>query len=108
MAGIVAPYCYALPNVTMCDYDRPNEKPMRRVWAVARMLKIKPLVIEWRRTRKGWHMLITWDAVFTPAETVALQAILGSDAFREAYNLARVRSGNKSDRWNLLFREKIK
>ena len=107
VAGIVDQYAGA--SRTMCDYDQTTVKPMMRIWAVARMLRIRPLMVELARTRRGWHVVIEWNREFAPIETVALQAILGSDAFRETYNLVRVLGGQPGgNRWNLLFKEKIR
>lgn len=100
---------YAGPGLVMCDYDRKDVKPLMRLWAVSRMLQVKPKWVELHRTRRGWHMSVMFSERFSPIETVALQAILGSDAFRETYNLVRVRSKQAAGRrWNLLFREKIR
>jgi hypothetical protein len=109
---------YAEPCVTMCDYDRRVIHPMERVWRLSRLIQAVPLWVQFRRTARGWHMVIEWDHAFSHAETVAIQAILGSDPYREAFNLARIR-GIKNDpshvllsdglsRWNLLFKEKLK
>lgn len=107
VAGIVEEY--AGPGLVMCDYDRKNVKPLMRLWAVSRMMGIHPKFTQLRRTRRGWHMLVQFRETFNALETVALQAILGSDAFRETYNLVRVRSKRARDgRWNLLFRQKVR
>lgn len=97
----------------MCDYDRKKINPEQRVFRLARMLKIYPEWIELRRTARGWHMTIKWDHGLSPTAIVAIQSILGSDPFREAFNLARIRGANvaglmRDPRWNLLFKEKIK
>lgn len=66
------------------------------------------------RTRKGWHVEIRLTEKLQPLESVALQAIMGSDCFREGLNLLRVRSIEKHGampfwrkRWNLLYSEKL-
>lgn len=62
--------------------------------------------VEVRETRKGFHVRITLARPLdSTIELVALQAILGSDAIREALNLARARAGRLDD-WNLLFETK--
>lgn len=60
---------------------------------------------------KGLHIIITLDRpTSSPTETVALQAILGSDPMREAYNLTRVRNLSSvpewwRSRWNVLYHQ---
>ena len=107
-AGIVERY--ASPRWALCDVDVCKVVIEARVWSLARMLGIKVCVIEFRRTRRGWHVAVQWSRAFRPIETIAIQAILGSDPFRESFNLARVLGGRatKSNRWNLLFKEKLK
>jgi hypothetical protein len=97
---------YADPFVTMCDHDgkRPELWP---VWRIARQLGIVPVGIQERKTRHGWHRTIVWNRKFTPAETIALQLLLGSDRQREAFNLQRALTGTRSNRWNLLFTYKL-
>ncbi len=57
----------------------------------------------------GWHVIIrTEPEPCSPMEIVALQAILGSDPFREASNVMRVRNLRKvgkhwGTRWNVLY-----
>lgn len=54
------------------------------------------LVKRWKRrspSGKGWHVYLLLDApVSCWMETVALQAVLGSDRYREACNVQRVRT----------------
>jgi hypothetical protein len=63
----------------------------------------------YERTARGWHVVIGLSISITPIETVALQAILGSDPRRESLNLMRVLYGGGSDkRWNILYKRKLK
>jgi hypothetical protein len=106
-AGVVK--FYGAPDLTLCDYDKPD-KPATgyHVARVARMLNAKPLWTRLDRTKNGWHMVIQWNREFAPLEVVALQAALGSDVKREAYNLGRVMSGKATDwKWNVLFLYKL-
>lgn len=101
------------PKRTLCDYDVPKAPPLTMLWAVARIVNLKPECIRYDRTARGWHVVIDWDRELSPAETVALQAVLGSDIRREALNLSRILSpGAKTkrgaERWNLLFKGKLK
>ncbi len=60
------------------------------------------------RTKRGWHVLIRINRWLEPKETVALQAILGSDPAREVYNLIRAMTGKmEGGRWNFLFERKL-
>ena len=79
--------------------------------------QIRPDYFMLHRTRKGWHIVVSLNTRLTPPETIALQAILGSDIKREALNMARwmgVRKKYNSlpkfwkERWNLMFEEKLK
>ena len=105
--GIVSHF--AEPNQTLCDYDAPEAPELSTVWTVAQRLGLVPLAIEDTRTRRGWHRVITWNRDFTPAETVVLQLLLGSDPSRETFNFERVLSGGaeRSKRWNILFDRKL-
>lgn len=100
---------YADPAITMCDYDHGRPPTMPDIWRVAARLDIKPVWVEYDRTRRGWHLTIKWNRKFKPAETIALQSILGSDPGRETFNLLRVLSGKaeRNRRWNLLFERKL-
>ncbi|MGH9892342.1 MAG: hypothetical protein ACREA0_10235 [bacterium] len=60
---------------------------------------------------KGWHLWVWIDPPPRSAcETVALQLLLGSDPYREAYNLNRARAVDAglvaqfwAERWNVLY-----
>lgn len=98
---------YHAPYMTLCDYDWVGAPPLPGIWALAAQLGIKPSVIEYHRTARGWHLAVAWDRDLKPGETVALQLLLGSDPGREAFNLARLLAGARGKRWNLLFDRKI-
>jgi hypothetical protein len=107
-AGVVDRYAHR--NVTMLDFDTVRHVgTIGNIFAVARCLNLKPRWIEYARSKRGWHVSIYWERKFSPLETVALQAILGSDRRREMFNLARVLYGkaDKNKRWNLLFMRKV-
>lgn len=104
-AGIVK--SYADPRLTLCDYDSDWRLPIHHVVRIAQMVSAWPVWLREDRTARGWHVLIYWNRPFKPIEQVAIQCVLGSDRQREAYNLARVLSGKKSKRWNLLFERKL-
>jgi hypothetical protein len=100
---------YAEPNKTLCDYDTEQCPSLRRVWRVAQRLGIEPLAVEYAKSKRGWHVAVIWNREFSPAETVAMQLLLGSDVHRETFNLGRVLSGGaeSTNRWNLLFSRKL-
>jgi hypothetical protein len=98
----------------MLDYDFRRVPRVRPLWAVCRIVGVRPLTIRTDRTRRGWHVLIVLAERLCPAEIVALQAIMGSDDRREALNLMRVIAIRKRppapfwrDRWNILFERKL-
>jgi hypothetical protein len=75
---------------------------------------IKPKWFAYSRSRHGWHVEIGIKASLTEAETVATQAVLGSDPARETMNLRRAislrvhkHSPFWRKRWNILFLRKL-
>lgn len=102
------------PTVLRLDYDRP--RPPRdsytRIVNALRWLRLRPLVLVYRRTRRGWHVKIALSQKVAPLVVVALQAILGSDPKRETFNLIRARALRRApsewrDRYSVLFRSKL-
>lgn len=93
------------------DVDSPRcPALLDRVRWVARWLHWSVQYIEYRRTRRGWHVIITVRQRVTPFCVVAVQAILGSDWRRETFNLVRVRTMRARrlprfwrDRFNVLY-----
>lgn len=66
------------------------------------------------RTKRGWHVELYSNLYLKPAESVALQAILGSDFKREAFNLFRAHRLSLAPafwralpRWNILHARKL-
>jgi len=101
------------PGLVYIDWDHRRTPPMRPVWTGLRICGLRPRWIQHRRTQHGWHVIISLTRRLPAAETVALQAILGSDRRRENLNLMRVLALPKhsrffQQRWNLLFLEKAK
>lgn len=95
------------------DYDGGVDVPGRR--EIRRRLKragYRAVSIKWRKSPsgEGRHVVIQLQPHPGSAlEMVALQAILGSDPYREASNLQRARSlGDVSEwwrgRWNVLYK----
>ena len=98
---------YHDPALTLLDFDHSRPVSLRKIWELAEQLRIRPTWIEYDRTNRGYHVIIRWNRKFRPLETIAIQAILGSDRRRELFALARVMSGARSKRWNLLFEYKL-
>lgn len=106
----------AAANKTLCDYDGHLPRDLRqRVRAARRLLGVRPVKIRLDRTARGFHMVIIWSTEFSHYETVAVQAILGSDPMRELLNLSRARSmaagggrGLAAGKfWNILYSRKF-
>lgn len=97
------------------DMDRRAIPRLRPLWAVCRIVGLRPMWIETRRTRHGWHVRIKLHDRLEPAELVAFQACCGSDSRREALNLMRVLAIRRNQitdpfwlkRWNLLYADKL-
>lgn len=86
---------------------------MGTIAGLLRRAGYRPLWLRQERSGsgKGWHLIVeTKPEIKTPMEVVALQAILGSDPWREACNVQRVRNLDRvprawreRDRWNVLY-----
>jgi hypothetical protein len=84
------------------------------IWTVLRAVGLRPGAIEYRRSRRGWHVVIPVNIALQPGEQVALQAVMGSDSRRELLNVMRVFSIRTKGarpfwraRWNLLYAHKL-
>lgn len=98
----------------MLDFDFRRVPRLSSIWAVCRIVGLRPIWIRTDRTRKGWHVVIRLRQSLSNAEIVAAQAIMGSDNRREALNLMRaiaIRQRDPGptfrDRWNLLYENKL-
>lgn len=96
------------------DFDRPKGPTLPMIWTVLRAAGLRPGAIEYRRSRRGWHVVIPVNVPLLPAEQVAIQAVMGSDSRRELLNLHRVlhirlkgASAFWQARWNLLYAHKL-
>jgi hypothetical protein len=91
------------------DFDGPFTGPMMsRIYAVLRTVKIVPSWIRVDRTRRGYHVTVAVRQRIAPLGIVALQAAMGSDWRREAFNFSRARKWKQLDafwrgRWNVLY-----
>jgi len=95
--------------------DQHRAPSISQIAAVARIVGLRIVWTLYRRTRRGWHVVIAMRNHLTPGEAIALQACLGSDRRRETLNLMRaiaVRRGRItgfwSERWNLLYSSKLR
>lgn len=61
---------------------------------------------EVKRTRRGYHIVITTDTKLTDKEINGIQALLGDDPVRVRMNNARLARGEKP--WNRLWQMKFK
>jgi hypothetical protein len=102
---------YATDRMTLHDYDNPIKPPaIAEILYIAGILGAEVRTLEFFPSRRGTHLAITWSVQWTPTQTVAVQALLGSDPRREAHNLRRLMDGwnTTNDRgWNILFRSKV-
>lgn len=112
-------------GVLKLDFDKEDRRLVDRMIIKARLqdrMWLLQQVFPWRvdtgfirRTKHGWHaQLIVFGPGrrLTRVQTVALQAVCGSDLKREIYNLARaMRTGVPPfwrERGNVLYRRKLK
>ena len=94
----------------LLDFDGTNSAPQcKHIDAILRAAGMRILQVKRKNSPggNGRHVHVTISPKLQPCEIVALQAILGSDPFREAHNLKRVREGwPQSDwgkNWNVLY-----
>ena len=101
-------------TILKLDRDDGRAWPLWRLWWVLRLMELRAAWIRYDRTRRGWHVLIAIPAPpLLASEVVALQAVMGSDRDREAFNLNRARlvmRGLAPRRWrtNVLFERKLR
>lgn len=105
--GIV--HRYHVPGVTLCDYDYKRSPSLARVFLVSQITGVGVRNIELVKTARGWHLIVFWKRRWDNWQTLAIQAMLGSDWKREALGLSRLLGTRSPSRhWNLLFSEKLK
>jgi hypothetical protein len=106
---------YSSPKILLIDIDVIKPLPVFiPLLARLRVIGIKAKWISYSRTRHGWHLEIGINCSLQEVETVAAQAVLGSDLRREAMNLRRAislrvhkHSPFWRERWNILFKRKL-
>jgi hypothetical protein len=102
-------------STALVDYDsRTGEIPVPDLYSIARIIGLCPVSVCYKRTRRGWHVAVTFLERFTDVELIAIQAILGDDPMRGALNFMRyLESKGKKvpkfwrDRSNILYRRKL-
>lgn len=107
---------FGADSLVMLDYDTRAVPRLQRIWAVCRIVGLRPVRIRTDRTTRGWHVLVWLDKRLTSGELACLQSLCRSDWKREALNLmrivsirrGRIRDGFWSKRWNLLYAEKLR
>ncbi|MEO0303950.1 MAG: hypothetical protein ABIM64_01680 [candidate division WOR-3 bacterium] len=97
-------------EILKLDFDFKNrdllKKILKKRLSVLRILGIDVLSCFVFETCKGYHVYLKINGNFSYIEIIALQALLGSDYKREAFNLKRFRSGLGKE-WNILFEKKF-
>jgi hypothetical protein len=101
--------------MALVDIDRQRAPRIREIFSVCRIVGVSPLWIAYRRTNRGWHVILYLRDHLHAAECIAFQACLGSDRRREALNLMRVLAIRRTPisdpfwrtRWNLLYERKL-
>ena len=97
------------------DYDSDAERvPLRQLRRRLQFAgyRIKAHAAKRSPSGRGWHVVLTTDPpIGTPMEVVALQAVCGSDPYREASNVLRARILPAvppfwQQRWNVLYAAK--
>lgn len=75
-----------------CDYDGriPRDVMAARLVMVARLHRLRVRWVRFDRTRNGYHMVVNVAQRVALSRVILLQALLGSDWKREAFNSARV------------------
>ena len=83
---------HSLPwqSTAFMDYDSSEDVPtVPKVYAVARIINLHPLAVCYQRTRRGWHIIVSFSETFSDVELIAIQGILEDDPMRGALNFMR-------------------
>jgi len=95
------------------DFDGPfPERFEQKLFFVFRTIRITPVFWRIDRTAHGYHVIVGLPVALEPFQTLALQAILGSDWRRESLNWFRLYNMPANSRlhlenWNILYEYKI-
>ncbi len=105
----------ATSDTLKLDYDGEVPGHLRDILRFAELyVRVKVVRIARRRSAsgQGWHVCVRLNRALPVQAVVALQAILGSDARREVFNLSRALVLDSvprfwRDRWNVLYSSKM-
>lgn len=92
------------------DIDRKVYSGSSRIFAVCSLLNLKIISSRMLRSQNGnFHWIIELEQSLNPIQTVAIQALMGSDWKRECFNLLRAnqlkdKSSTVKNHWNVLFK----
>ena len=81
------------PKKLLIDVDRVRRGGGSKLGPIFSAFHICGLRAKWirfDRTKKGWHIVVFLDMALTPAETIALEVVCGSDRRRANLDLMRV------------------
>lgn len=108
--GIVDEYAEA--HKLLLDLDQIAAIPWDEIDRRLELMGLTPVAMHYRQTARGFHVRIFLTEGYPPPVLVAAQAILGSDARREALNFRRMRVPHWTERmlkrWQVLFARKLK
>ncbi len=89
------------------DWDGEEDQDFEnKLKSILRIYHLTEAKVEKYKTKHGYHLYIEFNKKIPEIEMVLLQCLLGSDNFRELYNLERVKNKNRG--WNVLFKVKKK
>lgn len=96
------------------DVDRAVPPKFSDLVSTLRAVGVRPVWTCYRRSARGWHVIIKSRYRILPGEQIALQVLLGSDRKRETLNIMRLLSIRQNGasafwrkRWNILYRYKL-
>lgn len=96
------------------DVDRAVPPKFSDLVSTLRAVGMRPVWTCYRRSARGWHIIVKMRYRIFPGEQIALQVLLGSDRRRETLNIMRLLSIRKHGanafwrkRWNILYRYKL-
>jgi hypothetical protein len=75
---------------------------------LSRYYHLQKFILKKSPSKKHYHIILGIKERMTDSEIIAWQFALGSDKYRERFNLLRHINGNRMKEWNLLFDNKTK
>lgn len=83
------------------DHEFNKYAFFRALSMISEIMGFEVMSIRLFRTSRGYHIEVHIDMILDRTMIILIQALLGSDRWRELYNFRRVRLGRKN--WNVLF-----